>query len=87
MSSKRLIELFLSQLILYTAVFLWDQHVGYLLSIIIGTLSLVLLVISFILEWVEPSRVPRWYFQVMWLSFLAPFIMAGFFAAIDQYQW
>ncbi len=85
MSTKRHIELFLSQLIIYTLVFLVDEHVGYLLSIILGCLSLVLLVISFFLEWVEPSKVPRWYFQVMWLSFLAPTIIAGFFLGMRYY--
>jgi hypothetical protein len=42
--------------------------------------------ISYVVEWIEPSKVPRWYFVLMWLSLLAPLVTLFFFAAIHGIQ-
>jgi hypothetical protein len=85
MPSKPL-EILLVQLIGYITVFLWDQHVAYLLSLIIAVVVLAVLIISYLVEKVEPSKVPPSYFKLMWLLFAAPAMALMFFAALRVLQ-
>lgn len=82
MSSKRLSEFFLLLLILYTAVFLWNDHVGYLLSSIMSVVVLAILIISYLVELIEPSKVPVGYFRLMWILFFAPLTVLIFFGVL-----
>ena len=82
MTNKTIIEIFLAELILYVGVFVWNDHVGFLLCTILGSITLVLLVISYVVELIERSKVPPWYFLLMWISLVAPLITLLFFAGI-----
>jgi hypothetical protein len=82
MTAKTSIEIFLGELILYVGVFIWNDHVGFLLCTIFGSITLVLLLISYVVELIERSKVPRWYFLLMWISLVAPLITILFFVGI-----
>ncbi|MBK8500761.1 MAG: hypothetical protein IPL46_00375 [Saprospiraceae bacterium] len=71
---RKPLEILLAQLIGYIAVFLWDEHVAYLLSLIIAVIVLAVLIISYLVEKIEPSKVPASYFKLMWILFAAPVI-------------
>ena len=75
-------EIFMIQLMGYIIVFLWDQHVAYLLSLIIAVVVLAVLIISYLVEKVEPSKVPPSYYRFMWVLFAAPALALMFFAAL-----
>ena len=64
-------QIFLLETIFYFAIFLWQQYLGLLLAIIFGCLSTAILVISWIVEQIEKSKVPRWYYFVMLVSILS----------------
>ena len=89
MLSLRPIELFLIQLVFYISLWLWNDYTATLVSIIFGTICLFVLVISLITEWIEPSKVPRWYFGMMVASILAPIVAAAIFVgfAYGQPDW
>jgi len=70
----RPIEAFLIQLVTYLLMWLVNDYTAYLMSIIIGIVCFVVLVISWIVEKIEPSRVPKWYFSIMFYSVLAPLV-------------
>jgi hypothetical protein len=52
-----------------------------MLSIIFGAVFFLIWVISVIVEWIEPSKVPRVYFRWMLVSFLAPLLAAAIYFA------
>jgi ABC-type glycerol-3-phosphate transport system permease component len=69
-------EYFLIQLALFTAIWLWNDYVGTLISLIWGTLCLFILLISLLVELIERSKVPKIYFGFMIASVLAALFSA-----------
>ncbi|MCB0666149.1 MAG: hypothetical protein KDC80_10020 [Saprospiraceae bacterium] len=82
MTRRRLSEIFLVLLITYTLIFLWNEHIGYLLCAILSVVVLAVFLISIIVEWIEPSKVPSSYFQLMWVLLLTPLITLVFFSLL-----
>ncbi len=79
-----LFEIFLLQLVLYSAVFLWNDHIGFLLCVIFSLISLTLVIISHLIELVERSKVPVWYYKVMWITTVSPWIVVFFFSFLGE---
>ncbi len=84
LSRRNLQEITLGQLIFYLGIYLWDNHIGVLLCTILGTIALFIAIISHVVEWVERSKVPRWYFYFIWISAVCPFLVLIFMRLIDQ---
>ncbi|MBX2816101.1 MAG: hypothetical protein KTR24_08890 [Saprospiraceae bacterium] len=82
MSRLSYFEIVLIQLIVYVLIFLINDFAGLLVSIIISLVALVVTLISYFLEWVEPSRIPRSYFPIMWLTVLSPLLVLLGFAIL-----
>ncbi|MDF1865183.1 MAG: hypothetical protein P1U70_10135 [Saprospiraceae bacterium] len=82
MRKPRITEIFLIQIIFYSIFWFWDDYVATLLSTIFSVICIFILIVSLIAEWIEPSKVPKWYFQVMIASILAPIITGIFFIGI-----
>ena len=74
MFGLRPIEVFLIQFIIYMALWLWDTYIAVLVSSILGSICLLILIISLLLEWIEPSKVPKWYFWLMGISIATPLL-------------
>lgn len=70
------LEILLAQVVLYLLLWIYDDYLASLLSLIIGSIMLFILIISLIVEWVERSNVPRWYFYLLVVSVIAPLIAA-----------
>ena len=89
MSRHRLLELFIGQMILYGALWIYQDYLATLLSTILCTIFFFILMVSLIVEWIEPSKVPRWYFQFMVISILAPLLAGVLFVALlgGQLDW
>ena len=58
---------------------LYNDYLASLLTIIVGVIVFFVLVIALISEWLEPSRVPKWYFQIMAASLAALLLAAGIY--------
>ncbi len=71
-----LAEIFFLQLIVWMAIWLTSDYVATLLTLCIGTVVLAILIVSLLAEWVERSKVPKLYFQVMGVSLLAILVAA-----------
>ena len=80
----RLGEIFLIQVVFYLLCWLSNDYLASMISLIFGTLFLVILLISLVVEMIERSRVPRWYFYFMLLSVLAPVLSAAVYLSITQ---
>ncbi len=79
-----LFEIFLFQIILYSALWLYDEYVATFMCITIPSIVLVILIVSLLAEFFEPSRVSRKYFWVMGISIFVPVIVGiGFYVMYD----
>lgn len=77
MNKSRWIEVFLVQLVAYFLLWQVYDYLATVLSLIFGTICLLILIISIAVEFIEPTRVPRWYFSTMTASVLAPILAIG----------
>lgn len=76
-------EILLSEMIIYLLLWMFNDYLATILSLVFGTICFLILMISLIVEWIERSKVPRWYFWFMLMSTLAPIITALLFVAIN----
>jgi hypothetical protein len=76
MEKNRLVEIFLVEVIFYFLLWLLNDYLATLLSISLGGIFLAILIISLIVEWIERSKVPIWYYKFMVVSILAPLLTA-----------
>lgn len=74
-------ELILTQLILYAGLWLINPYAGFMLCMIVATISAAILIISLIMELVERSKVPKIYFRFMLTAVICPIVVALFFIA------
>lgn len=79
MEKIRPLEILLAEIVLYFLLWLYDDYLATLLSLSFGGIFLVILLISLIVEWIERSKVPVWYYKFMAVSVLAPAITAGIY--------
>jgi len=82
--SLRLGEIFLIQVFLYMLCWLVNDYLASMVSLIFATMFLAILLVSLVVEVVERSRVPRWYFIFMLISVIAPIVSAGIYLSISQ---
>ena len=84
-----LFEIFLFQLILYSALWLYDEFVATFMCITIPIIVMVILAVSLLAELFEPSRISRKYFWFMGVSIIAPVIVGiGFYVMYDgKLEW
>ncbi|MGA0233197.1 MAG: hypothetical protein ACO3MB_10045 [Saprospiraceae bacterium] len=84
---------FLIQLIIYTLLWLYDDYVGLIISMIMAAILIGLLVFAIIIELIEKSKVPRSFFIWMLISAFPPIIVSilftifsgGEFSWVDQF--
>ncbi len=82
MQNKRLIEIFLAETILYAVLWLSNDYLATLLSVVFVGIFLFVLLISLLAEWIERSGVPRSYYGFMVISILSPLITAAIMVLI-----
>jgi len=70
------LEAFLIQMGIYLLIWLWDDYMATVLSLILGGIALSLYLLTKMVELIDQSNVPNVYYRLMFLSFLAPFIGA-----------
>ena len=83
MLKLRPVEILLIEVVFYIFLWLVDEYLATMLSLIFGSIFMLLWLISIVVEWIERSKVPRWYFSFMLMSALAPLIAAIIFLSIS----
>ncbi|MCB0565521.1 MAG: hypothetical protein KDD01_14205 [Phaeodactylibacter sp.] len=84
MQRIRPIEIMLGEVVIYLIIWIANDYMAAMLSLIFGSIFLLILLTSLVVEVVEKSKVPRWYFIFMGLSVLAPIIAALLYTLINQ---
>ena len=83
------IILVLGQAVLYSAFWLWNEYIATLFTLIFPAVILVILVLSTIADWIEPSRISKWYYIYMIISIITPLVIGAIFYSIysGQLDW
>ncbi|MCB9294375.1 MAG: hypothetical protein H6559_14825 [Lewinellaceae bacterium] len=84
MERIRPIEILLGEVVIYLIIWVFNDYMAAMLSLIFGSIFLLILLVSLVVELVEKSKVPRWYFVFMGLSVLAPVVAAIVYALINK---
>ena len=85
-SRLTIVELALIELIVYTGFYLWNAHIGFLLCLTFAMISGAVLIISYVADFLERSKVPSWYYRFMWVSIVCPLVVISFFSVIDGFD-
>lgn len=76
------VEFLLIQIIIYFSLWLWDEYVATMLSLVWGSICLLIVLTSLAVEWIEKSKVPKAYYKYLWVSVLAPIIAVVMYGGI-----
>jgi hypothetical protein len=71
-----LLEIFLLEVVVWLGLWLFNDYLASLLTLILGAIVSAVLLIALMAEVIERSKVPRKYFYVMALSIIAPLAAA-----------
>ncbi len=74
MNRTRLLEIFLGETIVYALLWLVNDYLATMLSVVFIGIFLLILTISLLAEWIERSKVPRAYYIFMVISILSPLL-------------
>lgn len=77
-----LLEIFLLEVVVWLGIWLFNDYLATLLTLIIGAIVLAVLLIALIAEAIERSKVPKKYFYIMVLSIAAPIVAAALYLFI-----
>ncbi|MEP7195607.1 MAG: hypothetical protein ABI851_03760 [Saprospiraceae bacterium] len=67
-------------------VWLIDEWSGYFISILLSILSFSILVLSYVFEFLERSRIPKWYFPMIWIILLVSISIFAFMTKLNENQ-
>lgn len=88
MQKTLLFEIFLAEAAIYLLLWLSNTYLATLLSLIFGCIAFIILLISLLVELVERSKVPSWYYSLMVASVLAPVAAALIFYLLgNELSW
>lgn len=77
-----LLEVFLLEVVVWLGLWLLNDYLATLLTLILCAIVSAVLLIALIAEAIERSKVPRRYFYIMGLSAVAPIFSAGLYLFI-----
>ena len=79
---------FLVPLIAYLGLFLWDDYPATLLSVIMIFVAFSIWALSYIVEWVERSKVPKSYYQFALSAWLSPLVAIVLYGLLrGEFSW
>jgi hypothetical protein len=77
-----LLEIFLLELAVWLGLWLLNDYIATLLTLILVAIVFAILLIALMAEGIERSKVPRKYFQVMIISALTPLLAGAIYMTI-----
>ena len=85
---RRIGELFLGTIIVFGLLWVWDDYLAFLLTLVFVSIVVFILLIALIAELLDRSKVPRTYFYGMLALIVAPLIPAVFYYLVyGQMSW
>ena len=78
----------LIQIFVYLLIFLADDYIGTLMSLILGSICFCVWAISLMVEWISPSKVKRDYYRYVLAGWIGPlFAFIAFAMAKGGFDW
>ena len=77
------LEILFIETIFYFLLWMANDYLATMFSLILGSIFFLILLVSLIVEFIERSRVPRWYFTFMAMSVAAPILAAAIFFGVS----
>ena len=74
----------LVQAVIYLSLWLWNEYVASYITLIFPSIILVVLILAKIADWIEPSRIPGWYYLLMLISIVIPVFIGVVFYLINS---
>lgn len=71
-----LLEIFLLEIVAWLSLWLLNDYLATLLTLVLTAIVFAVLLIALMAEWIERSKVPARYFWIMGLSIVAPVVAA-----------
>jgi hypothetical protein len=82
------ILMILGQIIIYALLMLANEYAGFLLGVILGSISFAVWAVSHIVELIQPSKVTKTYYGFVLSAWVAPLItIFGFIALRGGVGW
>jgi hypothetical protein len=82
------ILMILGQVIFYGLFLLFNEYAGFLLAVILGSIAFFVWLISYAVEWIQPSRVTHNYYGFVLSCWLGPLIaLIGFTILRGEIGW
>ncbi len=82
------ILMILGQVIVYGLFLLGNEYAGFLLAVILGSIAFFVWLISYIVEWIQPSRVTHNYYGFVLSCWVGPLVaLIGFTALRGGMGW
>jgi len=76
------LEVFLLEIVVWLGFWLLNDYMATLLTFIIVAIVSSVLIIALISEWIERSKVTRYYFQIMAVSVAAPLVAGALYVLL-----
>lgn len=77
-----LLEIFLLETVVWLGLWLLNDYIAALLTLILGAIVSAVLIIALLSEAIERSKVPKQYFQIMAISVLCMIVAAGIYVTL-----
>lgn len=77
-----LLEIFLLETVVWLGLWLLNDYLAALLTLILGAIVSAVLIIALLSEAIERSKVPKQYFQIMAISVLCMIVAAGIYVTL-----
>ncbi len=84
LTGSQILIITLSQAVAYLLLWLWNEYVASYITLILPAMILVILVLAKIADWIEPSRMPGWYYVLMIVSIIIPLVIGIIFYFINN---
>jgi hypothetical protein len=69
----------LLQAVVYSGVWLWNDYVATYFTVIIPGIIFMILVLATVSDFIEPARIPKWYYGLMLVSMVTPIVIGAIF--------
>src|SRR5258706_15639036 len=84
LTGSQILLITLSRAVAYLFLWLWNKYVPSSIPLILPAMILVILVLAKIADWIEPSRLPGWYYVLMIVSIIIPLVIGIIFYFINN---
>ncbi len=78
----KLEEILLIEIIFYFALWMYDEYLASVISLIFGVICLMILLTSLVVEKIEKSNVPKFFYKILTVSVIAPIVAVVIYSGI-----